>query len=822
MKRFTALVLCMLLCFAAFACRTGSKDGERPGTVDPTDPGTTDPGTTDPDDPTDPDVPTDDLSYRTARTLTDVPAPPSYEVREDTLPAANAAELTADGTTLSMGAGSVRADFRMQEGGYVLEIVSAADPHAVMFTSGTPAHVYIRPQAGGAKDYAAAYASVTQKSYGYLATAVVVTAAGTRVTVEDRYYYAAENEPNTVNVRRAVLISEVKAADRGFSSELAVSTAAVPADLEWFVPNRVYRTNGLSGDGAVWRETQLGLPFAMLRDKTNGFTLSLSRYQPVIHYDNLAYASIGVTLRSAADAAVRPNVEVAYPGRDSSRKYHDIAEGATHVYDMSIRAAVTESYDTATAEVYNAHFALQNQRVTATDIDAVYNTIGADMNAILRTTEYDKNGKRFTEYGLPHVNIKTENFGPLAYRIGFEGQAMPIAYNMMLYGIINDNRESLENGIKTLDFWVDDAKFMLPSGVPQFRYEVTSAAVDKLAAIPTSMRYAVDGLEGLLDAYRLAAAHGILRPTWRAAIDKFADFLVAKQNADGSWYQVYNRSGGMYQSGDDGITNAGLAQKAASKNNTTMPIRFLGKMFELTGDATYKTAALKAGEYVFAHIYPTGVYAGGTADNADIVDREAGVYAMYAYDTLYTLTGGAKWLSALKQATAFAMSAVQAFSFPIRAQSLKAGKVLEYGYNDGMSFIAVGSNGMDNFMAYTYYALFRLYVFTGEKTYLRQAEFIQQNTKSTMDFDGALGYRFKSLVAEATTIYAFGFACADDGLSMPWSLAANAEPIAKMLTAFGDGDVMTYRNTPLAELRATLEAVGVGGKPHKVYQNTIT
>ncbi|MCK9537473.1 MAG: pectate lyase, partial [Bacilli bacterium] len=295
------------------------------------------------------------------------------------------------------------------------------------------------------------------------------------------------------------------------------------------------------------------------------------------------------------------------------------------------------------------------------------------------------------------------------------------------------------------------------------------------------------------------------------------------------WYRCYNWSGGMFRDGDDGIREpGGNICQSASKKNTTMPVRFLGKMYELTGKEQYKEAVLTAGDYIYNHLYPENKYYGGTCDNPNAVDKEAGVFAMYAYDTLYTLTKDKKWIDCLRQATAFTMSAVLVTSFPIRPNSsdLKAAYPLKYGYTDGSSFIVCGGTGVDNYIAYIYYELFRIYIITGEEIYLKQAEFIQQNTKSIMDWDGKLGYPYRSLVAEASTIFSFGFSSAVDdegimGVWLPWSSVANAEPISKMIVEFGAADVMNFKDIPLDELRTRLDQIGVGGKAHRIFLNTV-
>jgi hypothetical protein len=129
---------------------------------------------------------------------------------------------------------------------------------------------------------------------------------------------------------------------------------------------------------------------------------------------------------------------------------------------------------------------------------------------------------------------------------------------------------------------------------------------------------------------------------------------------------------------------------------------------------------------------------------------------------------------------------------------------------------------VDNYAAYIYYQLFRLYVYTGKEVYYKMSEFIQQNTKSTMDWDGSLNYPYKSLVAEASTIYTFSYSAAKDiygtqGIWLPWQSVANAEPIAKMMDTFGVADVLDLKNVSLEELRTTLYKYGVGGNEHRKF-----
>ena len=79
---------------------------------------------------------------------------------------------------------------------------------------------------------------------------------------------------------------------------------------------------------------------------------------------------------------------------------------------------------------------------------------------------------------------------------------------------------------------------------------------------------------------------------------------------------------------------------------------------------------------------------GGTCDQADVMDKESGIYAMFAFTALYEQTGNRKWL----------------------------------------------------------------YEFSGDAHYRDLAEFIHRNTKQANDIDGSCGYRYVGLVNEGGSI----------------------------------------------------------------------
>lgn len=90
-------------------------------------------------------------------------------------------------------------------------------------------------------------------------------------------------------------------------------------------------------------------------------------------------------------------------------------------------------------------------------------------------------------------------------------------------------------------------------------------------------------------------------------------------------------------------------------------------MYELTGDNRYYKRALAAGEYGYkAFFQDLGLFIGGTPDHSNICDKEAGVYAMYAFTSLYMMTKDKKWLEAAEYAAIFAFSHTYCYDFKIQ------------------------------------------------------------------------------------------------------------------------------------------------------------
>ena len=236
-------------------------------------------------------------------------------------------------------------------------------------------------------------------------------------------------------------------------------------------------------------------------------------------------------------------------------------------------------------------------------------------------------------------------------------------------------------------------------------------------------------------------------------------------------------------------------------------------MFEHTGEQKYKDAALRAAEFSYNELYlKLGKYVGGTPDNPNTVDKEAAIFALYGFNAIHEVTGDPKFLKAAEHAANCAMSWTYCYDFaiPNRDEKDAAKNPFTQGGITGFSIIATGHSGADNFIAYMFYEMYKLYIKTGNKLYLHMAKLLQNNTKLNTDFDGRMNYKYHAFMPEATNVADLAFRSVS--LWLPWASIANIEPIIHLEEAFGEKDIFRI-NMSLSELQNKLAAYGVGGKP---------
>ena len=684
------------------------------------------------------------------------------------------------------------------------------------------------------------YQEITATANGNICSATITTTSGSKFVVTDTYTILN----NTLfRVKRSVKVNKAVTNDKGFSSQFSIISNASGSSLKsfnLFAPGFLYRNNtynnpyennpNLSSGSFDFRETRYGLPMFMAHSATAKKTISLSHVNPSIKSDideknskqwvtssSVEYGSLGASIDKS-----RISINYCYPSIETETpRSHPVKAGQSHSYTLAIAISNDIDYTAAAVKAYKQHFALNNIKLYDVDIKEAYNA-QMDMFSALAAPITGKSGNR--AYGLPW-SISIPDGKPQAFELqnGFVGQQTSIAFQLMRHGKLSGNNGVFNQGLEMAKFWFSD-KQLVDYGLPRswwIQNEKQDGYGNKYIGdfwtYPSFTRCFTDGMEGLLDCVRFAEAYKLPQAEeWGKIIKKFGDFLLNAETAgDGSFYRAYQKDG-KYLRDVNAIGPWPDEQKkiqASSKTNTLIPVRLLIRLYEWSGDKRYLDRAIQAGEYGYNEFYKKlGTFIGGTPDNANVVDKEAGVFAMYAFTALYQATGDKKWLEAAEYAAVYAFSYTYCYDFAIQGNDVA--NIFRDGGISGYSFITAGAGGTDNYNAFIYYELFKLYILTGDKFYANAAKVLERNTKSPMDLDGTKGYAHKALLLEATTLYKMTFSSVSTWL--PWCGVATSQPMVNFYQTFGRYNISDIENKSLESLKNEIEKVGAGGKKYVI------
>lgn len=665
------------------------------------------------------------------------------------------------------------------------------------------------------------YTSVEVQDNTIIATADVQSKAGSMFAVTDQYIVSEEGGFELIRDIQVVKASEE---DEGFNSivKFKEKDAQKYDAYEYFMPSILYRDSDhisitaigsdLSMDYIWANESHTALPLIMARNMENGFSLSIGRVIDEEIYSGVdesqgswvisKFLDYGSTGFSNVDGYV--SLDICYPGMEGNicyldgsleflRRSHPVREDVEHSYEVYIQPAEEDSFTDAMVSAYKGQYKANQIPEVEADLDKVYD-VTLDLFDTF-TQEYN--------YGwttMPFALYLDGEVAALDSLIGFVGQQTSVGFHLIREGIENGDAEERAKGEALIDTWVRDG--FTEHGFPNIWFVTGNYDWAPTSFITCYVRYMSDGMEGILDAYLEEKEAGVIKDAWLARCVEYADWLVKAQNDDGSWYRAYNPHTGEVSQGEDGkIGN--------DKNNTSCAVRYLIRMYEQTGDDKYLNAAIRAGEFVYANGYLSDMYYGGTPDQNNMIDKEAGTMAMYAFTSLYQATGEEKWLDAAEHAAICCASFVYSFDFTVW------GKETNNIYRDlagtsGISRISTGNSGVDVFSAYFYYEYFKLYVYTGDEFYYELAELIQDNTKQFVNIDGRLPYGYDGIINEALQITHM-FYSSDVASCLTWCNIALIDPIASMEDAFGVKTIQEAEALGRDTLLEMLDAYGAGG-----------
>ena len=702
----------------------------------------------------------------------------------------------------------------------------------------------------------APYSSLSHNSDKYVATASVLSANGSEFSIVDTWSVLQD----AFIVNRTVTVSKAGAGDAGYSSGFSIDAAGrgVQSDYEYFIPNLIYKdTLHMNArwiaaypdvDDAICAENRLSMPLVMSRNKADGKTVALFHHKPEISIgdnpgggtpgeinDELCYGSIGLHMSPCpgigftwpVSAGIRTeNTGTYWRGEGKgfvktvvkpewTCRWHTVSVGAQDTYSLGILAGDYGSFNDAFMDIYLSAYKIFDPYIAPMDIERFYQgNIDVYKDYYM---EWEHNGAIVA--GLPwSIHVPDGRLTEyVSFQMGFVGEQIMNGAHLYRHGLRYGDADARAKGAAIIDTWTSDK--IAGGFFPYVWWDPAPNRPFGHEPYPVFARELGDGMEGLLEACRVADAYGEAHPRWKEVLVKVASNLVSVQNPDGSFYRAYDTDGNLNVDGWDFKTLGN------SKWNSTNVVRFLARMYEFTGEKKYKTAALRAADFCYDEFYlKAGKYSGGTPDNPDVVDKEAAMQALYAFNAVGQLTGNKKYIAAAEHAALNTMSWVYVYDFaipnreyPVPEHTVKGGMRYDADANSllhggflGLSAVTTNSDP-DVCAAYLPFEYFRLYILTGKEIYLDMAKFLQNDTKLTTDYDGRMGYKYPILGQES-----FGgvgsLVYGGPQVWLAWQGGAHMIPIVDLENTFGVKDLFEI-DKPLPELRKKLKAYGIGGGP---------
>ncbi len=408
------------------------------------------------------------------------------------------------------------------------------------------------------------------------------------------------------------------------------------------------------------------------------------------------------------------------------RRYHPIAQGVSHSYQVSFRFGQNESFPDVTRNAWRWAWNTLDPEITYIDVEQMRQVLIDHLVSQANTI----NGRTAMPFVVNTITDQLQwNYTMTA--MGFVGKNIECADQLLREG----DRDNTERGQKMRQTGLaiisshiqalssiplQGTGYDLETGKP---WDNSVKESDRNWTAPW-LRNATEGMRVLMRAYQREKTQGRQHPEWFNWIKQYVDWLIQQQRPDGSFPRRW----------EHGSSEVAEASGTTSYN----PVPLLVLMTEETGDPKYEESAIRAAEYVWKNWGSRGVFIGGTIDNPNITDKEAGMLSLEAFLSLYESTKELKWLQRAQAAANFTESWIWIWDVPMPLNANDADLHWKKGVPaigfQGIAASAVG--GVDEYLDWSVPSYAKLYNLTKDEHYLDVARLLLHNTKSMVALPG--------------------------------------------------------------------------------------
>ena len=401
------------------------------------------------------------------------------------------------------------------------------------------------------------------------------------------------------------------------------------------------------------------------------------------------------------------------------RRYHPIAQGVAHSYEVSFRFGQNEPFPEMTRNTWRWAWTTLKPTVTYIDVEQMRRVLIDHLLAQAATID----GRTAIPFVLSTMNDKLQwNWTMVA--MGFVGKEIECADQLLHEG----DRDSSERGkeMRATGLAIIASLIQALPTVPlqATGYDLADGKPWDHIWLAPWLRNATEDMRVLMRAYRRERALGREHPEWFNWVKSYVDWLVLQQREDGSFPR-------RWKPGSSEVVEP-------SGTTSYAPVPLLVTMSGETHDPKYEQAAVRAAEYIWKNYGSRGLFVGGASDNPDITDKEAGMLSMEAFLSLYDSTKDPKWLERAKVAADFAESWIWIWNLPMPIDADNSQLYWKKGVPttgvQGITALAAGS--ADEYLDWAVPSYAKLYKYTKDEHYLDVARILLHDSKSMVALPG--------------------------------------------------------------------------------------
>jgi hypothetical protein len=407
------------------------------------------------------------------------------------------------------------------------------------------------------------------------------------------------------------------------------------------------------------------------------------------------------------------------------RRFHPIAKGVVHSYNISFRIGLEDKFRDVTKNSWRWAWSTLKPATTKIDVEQMRKNLMDHLAAQANTID----GRTGIPFAVATFDTNKVQWNSTMTGMGFVSKNIECA-NQLLY---ESDRDSTERGknMRRIGLSIISSMVHALSKIPleATGYDLATGKPwtgDHQEWLAPWLRNATEDMRVIIQVYRRERVHGILHPEWFNWVKSYVDWLILQQRNDGSFPRRWK---------------TGSSEVAEATGTTSYcPVPLLIMMSEETGNAKYEESAISAAEYVWTNFGTRGLYVGGASDNPNITDKEAGMLSMEAFLSLYDFTKDTKWLARAKAAADYTESWMWIWNLPMPVDADNAHLHWKKGVPTiGLQGIsALGAGGTDEYLDWAVPSYAKLFKYTNDEHYLDVARILLHDTKSMVAIPGRL------------------------------------------------------------------------------------